>query len=305
MKGSYALSDEEVLCMDKNGFIGPFDLYTKDEIMLLRDSLRGGLSDRSFAPYKIKAGNPIENYDRHLDLAILGRHICAKKIVDRVASVIGNDVLCWRSEFFFKKPGDEGTDWHQENNFAHSIGFPELEWPECKYPEGSLTVWTAISDVAEENSCLQFVPGTHKEMFYDELKGMTFDPMNNRGLEKNGVKRGTFGYDFRDLQINSGWCVDESKAVSMEMKAGQFIIFWSTLLHASTPNSSKTQPRLAYAARYVPTKVKIYQGPGKLTRFGAEYSLENSAAVLVSGRDEYKHNRVRSIDLRGREFPVA
>ena len=54
-------------------------------------------------------------------------------------------------------------------------------------------------------------------------------------------KRGFFGYDYRELQIDPNWKPNEEDAVSMEMKAGQFIIFWSTLMHASHPHTGSTK----------------------------------------------------------------
>jgi non-heme Fe2+,alpha-ketoglutarate-dependent halogenase len=35
---------------------------------------------------------------------------------------------------------------------------------------------------------------------------------------------------------------------------------------------------------------------------GGSYSLDNYGAVLVSGRNEYSHNRIRTHTTRGKEF---
>jgi len=42
------------------------------------------------------------------------------------------------------------------------------------------------------------------------------------------------------------------------MNAGQFVIFWSTLMHSSYPNVTKDKMRLGYASRYIPTSVRVY-----------------------------------------------
>ncbi|MFH9663534.1 phytanoyl-CoA dioxygenase family protein [Streptomyces sp. NPDC017248] len=85
---------------------------------------------RSMAVYGDEAaesGNTnISNYDRHLDSTFLADHICRPEIVDRVRSVLGPDVLNWRTEFFPKYPGDEGTDWHQADTFANASGQPQI-----------------------------------------------------------------------------------------------------------------------------------------------------------------------------------
>ena len=121
-----------------------------------------------------------------------------------------------------------GTDWHQADTFAHASGAPQIVWPGGSGFGGAITVWTALTDVTEENGCLRFIPGTHEEMFYDESKEMNYTPEMVNALEKDGIKRGFFGYDYRNLQKDANFVPDESKAVSIEMKAGQSVMFWST-----------------------------------------------------------------------------
>ena len=61
--------------------------------------------------------NPV-NYDRHLDIPGLSRLITEPAIVRRMQALIGPDILCWRTEFFPKNPGDTGTGWHQVETYA-------------------------------------------------------------------------------------------------------------------------------------------------------------------------------------------
>jgi non-heme Fe2+,alpha-ketoglutarate-dependent halogenase len=116
------------------------------------------------------------------------------------------------------------------------------------------------------------------------------------------MKSGFFGYDYRNLQKDPDWVPDESKAVSMEMNAGQCIIFWSTLMHASFPNVTTNRTRLGFTARYVPTSVKIYPGTDTIEEYGSTLSLENYGVVLVSGKDEYGYNRLVTNNRRGTPF---
>ena len=116
-------------------------------------------------------------------------------------------------------------------------------------------------------------------------------------------KRGFFGYDYRELQIDPNWKPNEEDAVSMEMKAGQFIIFWSTLMHASHPHTGSTKNmRMGYVARYVPDRVKIYPDTQLVVEYGGKISLDRYGAVLVSGEDQYKHNKIVDKNLRGKLF---
>jgi non-haem Fe2+, alpha-ketoglutarate-dependent halogenase len=303
----FALTSQELAGFHERGYAGPFTLYQPDEMKATWRRQRLHLLDRSKAIYQdeaaVSGGTNIANYDRHLDSDFLADHVCRPEIVDRVASVLGPNVLCWRTEFFPKYPGDEGTDWHQADTFANASGTPQILWPEAADFGGTITVWTAFTEANEDTACLQFIPGTHQTMFYDEAKRMHYDPNRINQEEKEGVRRGFFGYDYRQLQIDPHWKPDESKAVSMVMRPGQFIMFWSTLMHASFPHTGKTsEMRMGFASRYVPTSVKIYPDTEAIEEYGGRVSLENYGAVLVSGQDEFKYNRIATQTTRGKAF---
>lgn len=289
--GDYGLSADELRQFQQDGVIGPFDLYERDEALdLYKKSIRPGLFDRSHAAYDLPTDAAISNYDRHLDINALSDHVRHPRIVDRVRSILGPDVLCWRSEFFPKYPGDAGTQWHQADTFAHASGQPQIRWSANERFGGAITVWTGFTDCTKDNGCMRFIPGTHESMMYDESKGMTY-----RGASKDS---GFFGYDYRDLQIDPDWKPDEAKAISKELRAGQFIIFWSTLMHASFPNSTAKQTRMAFAARYVPTSVSVYPDTQHIEEYGSRISLERYGTVLVSGVDRYGQNRILEKNLR-------
>ncbi|PWW59447.1 chlorinating enzyme [Actinokineospora spheciospongiae] len=305
----FPLTPDELAGFQKNGFAGPFPLYEHDEITQTWRRERIRLMDRSDAVYQDEAAKSgatnIANYDRHLDNAFLADHICSPQIVDRVSSILGPDVLCWRTEFFPKYPGDEGTDWHQADTFANASGTPQILWPNGSDFGGTITVWCAFTDAMVDTGCLQFIPGTHQSMNYDETKRMHYDPEQATNVEKDGVRRGFFGYDYRELQIDPDWKPDESQARSMEMPAGQFIVFWSTLMHASHPHSGLSkQMRLGFAARYVPTSVRIYPDTEQIEEYGGQVSLERYGAVLVSGENAYDHNRIATETTLGHPFPT-
>jgi non-heme Fe2+,alpha-ketoglutarate-dependent halogenase len=304
---TFRFTTEELKKFHEQGFAGPFTLYQPEEMKEIWRRERVLLLDRSKAIYQdadaVSGVTNIANYDRHLDSDFLARHVCRPEIVDRVSSILGPNVLCWRTEFFPKYPGDEGTDWHQADTFANASGSPQIIWPEAEEFGGTITVWTAFTEADKDMGCLQFIPGTHKTMFYDESKRMHYDPEKINQAEKDGVRRGFFGYDYRQLQKDPDWKPDESKAVSLEMRPGQFIIFWSTLMHASHPHAGKTNDmRMAFTARYVPTSVKVYPDTEILEEYGGKVSLEQFGSVLVSGRNEYTYNRIATQTTRGLQF---
>ncbi|MGW9299705.1 MULTISPECIES: chlorinating enzyme [Streptomyces] len=305
----HALSAEEKADFDRNGYFGPFTVYSEEEMRAQWKRERLQLMDRSHAVYGEEAassGNTnIANYDRHLDSAFLADHVGRPEIVDRVAGALGPDLLCWRTEFFPKYAGDEGTDWHQADTFANASGKPQIVWPDqLKKFGGTLTVWTAFTEASVETGCLQFVPGTHQVMRYDETKRMNYDADRINAADKGGVRRGFFGYDYRELQIDPDWHPDESRAISMALKPGQAVMFWSTLQHASHPHAGTTpEMRLGFASRYVPTCVRIYPDTDVVEEYGGSVSLDGYGAVLVSGEDAFGHNRIARETTRGHRFP--
>ncbi|GAA80875.1 MULTISPECIES: chlorinating enzyme [unclassified Pseudoalteromonas] len=302
MNNSYSLTSEELKSFRDKGFAGPFDLYEREEILTKYKKIRAALFDRTNAAYDLDNTSVISGYDRHLDVDELSQHVVRPEITDKIASILGPDLICWRSEMFPKYPGDEGTDWHQADTFAHASGKPQVVWPMEGDFGGAVTVWTALTDVTEENGCLRFIPGTHEEMVYDETLEMKYSPETVNSMEKDGVKRGFFGYDYRNLQKDKAFIPDESKAVSLEMKAGQFVIFWSTLMHSSLPNITKNQTRLAVTARYVPSSVKIYPDSDSIDEYGSKVSLDKYGVVLVAGENKEQSNRVVSQNLKGNPF---
>ncbi|WP_394827824.1 chlorinating enzyme [Pendulispora albinea] len=298
----FKLSQQEIAQFRRDGYIGPFSLYTPEDAAQRYKVIRAELFDREFAVYDLPPNSIIANYDRHLDVELLSEHVVRPEIVQRVASILGPDVVCWRSEMFPKYPGDEGTDWHQADTFAHASGKPQIIWPGTQRFGGSITVWTALTDSTEETGCLRFVPGTHEEMFYDESKKMEFRPEHINAMDKDGIRRGFYGYDYRSLQKDPSWKPNESQARSITMKAGQFVIFWSTLMHSSYPNVTKNKVRLGYATRYVPTSVRVYPDTDHVDEYGSKIALEKFGVVVVAGEDRFGHNRTVNRSTRGFDF---
>jgi non-heme Fe2+,alpha-ketoglutarate-dependent halogenase len=304
----FALTDAEQAFFETNGYVGPFTLYQPEEMEQIWNKARRQVFDRSHAIYDIdmhSGPNNIANYDRHLDVPFLAQHVARPEIVNKLKSALGPDILCWRTEFFPKYGGDEGTDWHQADTFAMASGKPQIIWPETGFG-GTVTVWTAFTEASEKTACLKFQPGTHKKMLYDEMKKMTYDLNRVNRTIKDGVRSGFFGYAYEELLIDPNVKPEESKKVTIPMKAGQFVMFWSTLCHASNPNDADENVlRLGFASRYVPPYVKIYPDTTMIEEYGAALSLDKYGAVLVAGKDNYGINRLLKSTTRGTPFSAA
>lgn len=282
---SYALTESQVSQFKKNGFIGPFKLFEENDASAFWETaLRPQLLRRDTSVYPTSK----LNYDRHLDVKEMQEIVCSPKVVDRLRSLLGDDLICWRTEWFPKYPGDSGTEWHQAKQFFEFEGQPKLrpsEETERDLDYWVLTVWIAMTDATIENGCMKLLPGSHLENWY-------FDESKQNEFSENSSDSGFFGYSWEGLKVDKNWTPDESKAVKMEVKAGEFFIFTSKCLHGSYPNTSDSTNRFAMSARYVVPGVYIYEGMAEYQALGETLPLDRYLPLLVSGSEEKCVSRV-------------
>lgn len=265
---------------DENGYIGPFTILEPGPVTEMLKKVRVQLLNKQNAIY----GNNKMNYDRHLDVKILSDIVSHPDIVRRVQNLLGPNILCWRTEWFPKYPGDEATAWHQAESFVAFEGDKKLVPTQPHEGSWELTVWFAFTEATRETACLKVIPGTHRTWFFDERRNVPYDPTSTAGF---------YGYDFEKLKIDPTWKPDESKAIHFEMQPGQVLMFTSRTLHGSEPNTSKDRTRMGLAIRYVPTDVQVYPyHEGQFTHFGEVFPLDKYATMLVAGEDTYGHNKV-------------
>jgi non-haem Fe2+, alpha-ketoglutarate-dependent halogenase len=260
MTGSPSLSSADVAFFEENGFIGPFDLFAADEIAALRKLVDDELLAGESPIYGIKSGR-----DWHL-VSRTVYDICAKDaIVERLAPLIGPDILLWRSQLFYKKPGDGVTAWHQDHAFPGPLNVPSID------PPITVTAWIALDEATIENGCVELVAGTHKEGLIPTVAGEPGE--------------GIFGRKHKlDRAIG-----DNDRITKMVIKPGQFFLFTNLTVHGSGPNATDSS-RLGMAVRFVPTSVRVYPG---LSVDGQGMNLREFGCILVRGEDQYAHNRLR------------
>lgn len=288
------LTAEQVESFAENGFIGPFDLYPEEEAPLIWNQAMIEMVTSRNKPHN----STIINYDRHLDCNTLSRQVAEPTIVHKLRSLMGDDIICWKTNVFEKNPGATGTGWHQVETHmlyeSETVAYPSIRYTEeTRAVTQELTVWTAFSNADKEHACLRFIPGSHKKWYYDETRPIEYDIQSKA--------HSFFGYNFSELQLDKDWNPDDSEIVDMEMKAGQFVIFVAKCVHSSFPNTSG-EKRVAYAGRYVPPSAKIYENRDTITAFGDTINLDYYGTVLVSGEDRYGYNRLHQKNMNGVPF---
>ncbi|HEY8156632.1 MAG TPA: phytanoyl-CoA dioxygenase family protein [Myxococcota bacterium] len=143
------LSPEQLACFERDGFLGPFTALAPEE-----------MAERY--PVFLKAllhPSPVYGFrtvrDHHLGCRALFETCRRPAIVERVASILGPDLLLWRSTIFRKLPGAARVVWHQEHDFRGHRNTPALD------PPRNITAWLAFTRTTRKNGCVRIFPGSH------------------------------------------------------------------------------------------------------------------------------------------------
>ena len=169
------------------------------------------------------------NHKPHLLLTWLADLVRDARILDRVESVIGPDILCWSTDFFVKNPGDrKRVTWHQDSTYW-GLSEPDI-----------VTAWVALTPSTPESGCMRVVPGSHLR---DQL------PHRDTFGENNLLSRG------QEVQVE----VDEREAVDVILAPGEMSLHHVRLIHGSEPNNSGHR-RVGFAIRYLPTRIRQLSG---------------------------------------------
>lgn len=210
------LSEDEVGRFHTDGYLGPFTAVEPDSMSAIRSIIESDVLNSSGL-----ANSPLQS--RHLDRRCVYDLVSHPNIVDRVADLMGPDIVLWRSNIFNKEAGQPTEiPWHQDFKY----------WP--IEPPINISAWIAIDEVTVENSCVQLIPGSH----LDIVPHIPAIP----------------GQEFAVRADPSG--VDTGRALNMELRPGEFFLFVERLLHHSEPNHSAKR-RMGIAARFTVPFVRV------------------------------------------------
>ncbi len=164
----------------------------------------------------------------HLLIKSLYELARSQAVLDAVEDLIGPDILCIESGFFWKPARDNGfVAWHQDNTY---LG---LE------PAGAaLGTWIALTDSKRDNGALKIIPGRH-----DRTLDFDMIPEENHLLRFSRRVRG----------------VDPATAVCVELEPGQMSVHGNGVVHGSEPNRSDRR-RVGFACIFAPPHVHPTKG---------------------------------------------
>ena len=263
----YKLTDTELKEFYENGFLRPFDAFDPQKIQELGAEL---LEQRKTIS---SIYGFVNDRDRHLENPRMLQVMRNPAIIERLAQLLGPDLIAWRSQIFYKPPGGDAIGWHQASTYLFEMGFTDQTLIPPKLDElFMLTIWIPCDPVTFENGCLQFVKGSL-------LKGI-------QNMRLGG------GIGFHAVNFYPDYEIDPADIINIEMDPGQVLIFSERTIHGSPPNRSDRN-RFAFNYRVIPTNVKVYPDPKnkkqhkdfhKAIQMNEKYDLAKWNAILLRGK---------------------
>ncbi len=217
------LTRAQVKAFVDQGYLGPFTALSPAEMAQVRREIEENVLPTDGPNLRSRLQS------RHMDQPAVYDLATHPAIIDRIACLLGPNLIVWATNFWLKDPGGAEIPWHQDINF----------WP--LEPPLNISAWIAIDEVTRENSCVKIVPGSHRQSL-PHIKaeaGMAFGKM----ADMAGV--------------------DVNEVIDMELRPGQFFLFSERLLHRSSQNMSKKR-RLGMSIRVTLPMVHVFQDSGPL-----------------------------------------
>jgi hypothetical protein len=166
-------------------------------------------------------------------------------ILDVVESILGPNLLVFTTTWFIKEPRSTAiAAWHQDATY---FGLR---------PHLHLTAWLALTDATAENGCMEFLPGSQERGQLPHQSGVVASSVNRARQAVDGA-------------------IDDATAVHAPLRAGEFSLHHTLMLHRSQPNRSDGR-RIGLAISYIPTHVRHISG-------------KKPPAMLVRGVDTFGH----------------
>jgi chlorinating enzyme len=232
------LTEMQIEQFRRDGCVFPIRVMSEADALAIRSKLED---------YEARSGGPLAGdlrHKTHLLFPWLADLVRNSRIVDAIEDLYGPNLLCWTTNFFIKEANNPAfVSWHQDSTYW-GLSRPDV-----------VTAWVALTPSNHANGAMTFIPGTHMS---DQLEHRDTFAKNNL------LTRG------QEVAVD----VDESKAVTIELRPGEISLHHVRLVHGSPANPSNDR-RIGFAIRYIPTSVSQIAG--------------EDSATLVRGVDTFHH----------------
>jgi len=257
---------EQIKFYEENGYLGPLTLCSPEEMAEFREWFDA--EDFLSRPSPLYGAGPRGRKilrDWHLVYRRMEWLCTHSEVAATMASLMGPDLLLWRSQFQLKDAGGGPVAWHQDLGFPGHLLLPALS------PAKNISAWIAIDRANLENGCVRVIPGTHKGR------------VERRFATVGENEKGLFGRRYKVEYV-----VDTRNAVPMVLEPGQYFLFSESTVHGSTHNPTDGR-RMGVSLRVTTPEVKVYEGQ---SLDGQGYSLDKWGCLLMRGEDRFGHNKV-------------
>lgn len=236
---SKKLSQAQIDQYHRDGFVYPVEAFGADEARRYRARMEDFEASQGM---ELGKGH---NFKPHLLFTWVDEIVHHPAVLDAVEDLIGPDIRLFHLSVWPKNARDPAyVSWHQDATYFG------LE------PALHVTAWVALTDASIEAGCMEVIPGSHKlgQLHHAEQN----DPNNllSRGQTITAA-------------------LDVSRTAYMPVRAGQFSLHHTLLVHNSRPNMSDDR-RIGLGISYIPTQVRCS-------------SATRLTAMLVRGADRYGH----------------
>ena len=230
----------------RDGYVTRLDLFTSTEM----DGFRASFDALEASEGKEQCAIGLQG--RHMDEEFIWQMSTDPRVIDAICACMGEDIMLLSTHFFCKYPepdNEKFVAWHQD------ITYWGLEPPEAH------TAWIAVDDADLANGCMEVIPGSQRE------------GIATHGTSESGQNLLSINQEIPDE------LVDQSKAVPIELKAGQASIHEGQLFHASRPNRSDRR-RCGLTVSFIPPQAR----QAKTNSLGHKWR-----PILVKGEDRHHH----------------
>jgi ectoine hydroxylase-related dioxygenase (phytanoyl-CoA dioxygenase family) len=233
------LTPAQVAQYGRDGYICPVEAFTAAQARAWRDRLE------AFERAEGRKMTRGHNFKPHLLFPWVDEIVHAPAVLDAVEDLIGPDIRLFHLSVW-PKDAQSGAyvSWHQDATYF------ALE-PVCH-----VTAWVALTDASVEAGCMEVVPGSHR---LGQLRHADMQQPDNL------LSRG------QTIDVE----VDRSRTAFMAVKAGQFSLHHTHLVHNSRPNRTDDR-RIGLGISYIPAHARCT-------------ARTRVSAMLVRGSDRYGH----------------
>lgn len=193
------------------GYFFPIDLFPNNESFYYKKYID------SVEKIKTSSLKFEHKFKSHLIFKWVNDLMRNDKILSIVKPILGNDILCWNSIFFYKpKKTEYFVGWHEDKTYWRLKN------------NNIVTVSIALSDSNPENGCLKIIKEKMTNVSYSTKK----PKFNMLARGQNAIIDDNLEFDH------------------VSLKSGQCAIFGQETVHGSGPNRSNND-RLLLAFRYI------------------------------------------------------